>query len=85
MTDYYIIAEGSVSRHLRALANTIKDTMAELQLPLYRTEGENDGDWIAMDFYDVVIHLFTPEMREKYALEELWQKAKIVDVNIKTS
>lgn len=83
MTDYCIIAEGSVSRHLKALSNVIQDQMKELGIPPYRIEGEKGGDWIVMDYYDIVIHLFTPDMREKYALEELWQKAKIVDVDIK--
>lgn len=82
MTEFYIIAEGSVARHLKSLASAIKDKMQELGLPLYRSEGE-DGDWIIIDCYDIVIHLFTPDMREKYALEELWKQSKIVDVHIK--
>lgn len=85
MTDYYIIAEGTVSRHLNALCNAIEDKMEELQYPLFRIDGQNNGDWIVLDYYDIVIHLFTPELREKYALEELWQKAKIVDVKIHVS
>lgn len=81
MTDYCIIAEGSVARHLKALSNSIREKMAELHYPLYRTEGE-DSSWVIMDYYDIVIHLLTPDMREKYALEELWKQGKIVDVHI---
>lgn len=81
MADYYVIAEGTVARHLKSLANAVKDKMQETGVRLYKTEGE-DGEWIIMDFYDIVIHLLTPDMREKYALEELWKKGKIVDVDI---
>ena len=82
MTDYFLIAEGSVDRHVRALSSAIQERLDELHQPVYRIEGEKEGDWIVMDYSDFVIHLFIPELREKYALEELWKKAKIVDLNI---
>jgi ribosome-associated protein len=84
LTDYVIIAEGTIDRHLKALCYTIKDKLGELgQKPLY-VEGEQSGEWIVLDFSDVVVHLFIPEYREKYALEQLWHDAKIVDVQIVT-
>lgn len=82
MTDYCIIAEGSVGRHVKALCTAIKHVMAEEGMSLFHCDGEQEGDWIVMDYHDIVIHLFTPDMRIKYALEELWNKAKIVDVEI---
>lgn len=82
MTDYFVIAEGSVGRHIKSICTAIKDKLCEEGMTLYHSEGEQEGDWIVMDYAEVVIHLFTPEMREKYALEELWNKAKIVDVSI---
>lgn len=82
MTEYCLIAEGSVGRHVRALCQTIKGVMGEEKHTLYHCDGENEGDWVVMDYGDIVIHLLTPDMREKYALEELWNKAKIVDVEI---
>lgn len=85
MTDYYIIAEGSVDRHVKSLYSTIKDKMIELEVELYCAEGMADAVWIVMDYGEFVIHLLTPDMREKYALEELWKKAKIVDVEIDVS
>jgi ribosome-associated protein len=83
MTEYCVIAQGSVGRHVKALCNALREGMKETGAILFQCDGEQDGDWIVMDYGDVVIHLFTAEMREKYALEELWQKAKIVDVEIK--
>lgn len=82
MSDYCIIAEGSVGRHVKALCSAVKEMMQEAGSTLYHCDGEQDGDWIVMDYSDIFIHLFTPDMREKYALEELWRKAKIVDVEI---
>ena len=74
MTEYYVIAEGSVGRHVKSLCTAIKGQISSEETPLYHCEGEQDGDWIVMDYGEVVIHLLTPEMREKYALEELWKR-----------
>lgn len=82
MSDYCLIAEGAVGRHVKAIYAAIKDEMQENTQTLNHCDGEQEGDWIVMDYGDIVIHLFTPEMREKYALEELWKKAKIVDIEI---
>lgn len=85
MTDYFVIAEGTVDRHLKALSDAIIDQMSQLgQYPIH-IEGLQACDWIVLDFVDFVVHLFTPELREKYALEELWKKGQIVDVEIVTS
>jgi ribosome-associated protein len=82
LADYFIIAEGSVQKHVQALAQAISYEMLELgQKPLY-VEGKREGDWIVIDYYTIIIHLFVPEVREKYELEQLWQDAKIVDVPI---
>lgn len=82
LTDYYVIAEGNINRHVRALAFAIKDKLREEGLEPFHMEGEQTGDWLVMDYGDIIIHLFVPEIREKYALEELWKEAKIVDVKI---
>jgi ribosome-associated protein len=82
MADYLVIAEGSVDRHVKSLYAIIKDQLAELGLEPYHVEGVNEGDWIVVDYGSIMIHLFIPEMREKYALEALWNRAKIVDVDI---
>lgn len=82
MTDYLVIAEGTVDRHVKALSSTVIDTLAPLGHSPYHVEGERDGDWIVIDYTDFIIHLFIPDLREKYALEEIWKAGKIVDVKI---
>lgn len=85
MADYYVIAEGNVEKHVQTLANVLCDTLAELGRRPVHIEGQKTGDWIVVDYSDVMVHLFTPDMREKYALEQLWQSAEIIDVPIKLS
>jgi ribosome-associated protein len=82
LTDYFIIAEGYVDRHVQALSQAIQDEFASAGPTLLHLEGQREGDWIVLDYGDIVIHLFTPEMREKYELEELWQEGQVVDVII---
>ncbi len=82
LTDYFVIAEGTVDRHVKALCQIIIEELTQLGLHPFHIDGQREGDWIVIDYSDVIIHLFTPELREKYAIEELWQKGKIVDVKI---
>lgn len=84
MTDYFIIAEGTVERHVNALSTASQKALEEFQQKPFRVEGERTGEWVVVDYGDIVIHLFTPEMRERYALEEVWKDSTIVDVEIDT-
>lgn len=84
MTDYFIIAEGTVDRHVKALSQTICDELSKkAKLNPLHVEGEREGDWVVIDYGEFVIHLFIPDLRQKYALEELWKKGRIVNANIK--
>lgn len=85
MTDYFIIAEGTVDRHVRALSLAIIDQLSEQGYTPLHVEGQQVGDWIVLDYSDFVVHLFIPDLREKYALEEVWHEGKIVNVEIQTS
>lgn len=83
MTDFIIIAEGNIDRHLKAISNSVKNSLKNNgEMPLF-VEGEQSGDWIVIDYGEIVVHLLLPEFREKYALEELWRKANIIDLKIK--
>ena len=85
MTDYFIIAEGNVQKHVQALAKALLELLDEEGMGPCRMEGYSEGDWVVIDVIDVVIHLFTPEMRIMYELEDLWKEAEIVDVPINTA
>ncbi len=85
MTDFYVIAEGTVDRHVKAICKAVIDAAHTEGYEAWHVEGEQSGDWIVIDFGDVIVHLFIPDLREKYALESLWSKSKVVDVKIDIS
>jgi len=82
ITDYLIIAEGNVDRHVIAIGRNIIKAAHDIGADPYIVEGENQGDWLVIDFVDVAVHLFIPEVREKYQLEGLWRDGHIVDLDI---
>jgi ribosome-associated protein len=72
VTDTMVLASGTSNRHLRALAdNVIEKGKANNHRPL-GTEGQDAGDWILVDYGDVVVHVMSPEARAFYDLERLW-------------
>ena len=83
MTDYFLVAEESIERHVGALARYLIDLFAEKGRKPLHIEGQKTGDWIVLDYGDFVIHLMETEMREKYRLEEIWKEDKIVDLKLK--
>lgn len=83
ITEYLIIAEGTVERHTMALAGQVRDCVEKIaNLEIFHTEGEAQGDWIVMDLGEIMVHLFIPELREKYRLEELWKEGKVLQLNL---
>ncbi len=82
LTDYVIIAEGAVNRHVCAIAEAVQKGMKEKGEKVLYFEGMKEGDWVVLDFGHVMVHIFDPQTREKYQLEQLWQKADIVDLKI---
>lgn len=82
MTDFFMIAEGTVDRHVQALARAIIDKLKEHGISPTHVEGMASGDWIVIDYTDIMIHLFMEDLRGKYSLEELWKESKLVDLHI---
>ena len=82
ITDYVIIADGNVDRHVVALAKEVEDIMRDAGEKPAHVEGMQNGDWIVLDYFYVVIHLLVPEMREKYQLERLWPDGKVIDLSL---
>ena len=85
LADYVVIAEGNVDRHVIAIAQAVEQTLSNLGMTPSFREGVKTGDWIVLDYIQVMVHIFMPGMREKYQLERLWQTAEIVDVSIDVS
>lgn len=83
LTDALLIAEGSVDRHVQTLAKIVADKAEEIGLKAFHIDGQEMGDWIVVDCGEIMIHLFIPDMRDKYRLEQVWQEGKIVDLDVK--
>lgn len=74
-TDYFLIATANNPRQMNALIDSLdRDLRADGVKPR-RTEGAADSGWVLIDFNDVIVHLFAPEERDYYNLEELWGKS----------
>jgi ribosome-associated protein len=78
-SDYFLLCNGQSNRQIKALVNGMleeaKQKAREIALSV---EGNEDDGWMLIDFGAVVVHIFDPEKREYYDLEELWQDARVV-------
>jgi ribosome-associated protein len=74
--DYFVICTGRTDRQTRAIHDAIHQGLkTDHGLLPRRVEGVSEGRWILLDYLDVVVHIFTPETRDYYRLEQLWGEA----------
>ena len=80
-TDYFLICTGRTDRQTKAIHDAIHQALKDRYglLP-GRVEGLTEAHWILLDYLDIVVHVFTPETRERYRLEQLWGDAPTVEV-----
>ncbi len=79
ITDYMVIVSGTSDRHVRALANSVMDTVCKFGIHPIGVEGEGEGEWILVDLQDVIVHVMQKTTREFYQLERLWDVKQIPD------
>ncbi len=77
-TDYFVLCSGSNVRTLKALAEAARDAVHQDYHIASRTEGTPEDGWLLVDFGDVILHVFSPDQREYYQLEDLWREARTV-------
>lgn len=82
ITDYFVFVEGNVDKHVQALSREVRDVLFRLGRKVKHIEGSDEGLWVVIDDFDIMIHLFVPDVREKYRLEQIWSEGKVVDVPI---
>lgn len=75
IADYFVIASATNPRQMRALVDTVEKELRRDGVRLKHQEGALDSGWVLLDYGDVVVHLFSPELRAYYRLEELWRAA----------
>jgi ribosome-associated protein len=73
--DYFIIVSGTSDRQVRAIATAIQENLKKAEILPLGIEGEAAGQWILMDYNDVIIHIFLDTVRTFYDLERLWSEA----------
>lgn len=81
LADYFVICNGTSSTQVRALAEAVEEAMSKAGEEPHHIEGHRGGEWTLLDYSAVVIHVFTEEAREFYALERLWSDAAPVDIS----
>jgi len=78
LADYFVICEGTSERQIRAINEAILDELKKQNVAIYHKEGTPESGWILLDYGNVLAHIFTPERRSYYQLEQLWEEAPTV-------
>ena len=76
-TDYFVICSAATATQVRAIADNIEEELDKVDVHFIHKEGYQEGEWILLDYGDIVAHIFRDVNREYYALEELWSNAEI--------
>ncbi len=78
LADYYILCDGSSKRQINAVTDELVDTLKKAGPQRAIIEGSAESGWVLVDFGSVIVHIFSPEQRAYYQLEELWKEAPVV-------
>ena len=76
--DYFVIATATSERQSKSLVEMLVDTLREQRVKPLFIEGDSQSGWQLLDYGEVIVHIFSPELRDYYRLEELWHDAKVV-------
>ncbi|MBR5315561.1 MAG: ribosome silencing factor [Firmicutes bacterium] len=78
--DYLVCATGNSDRQVNALTDEVEDAFAKEGLFVKNIEGKQGSGWVLMDFGDIIVNVFTKEMREKYGIEKVWGDCTFLDI-----
>ena len=81
LADFFVIATATSSTHVRALADEVEEKLKEQLVEPHHIEGKSTG-WIALDYVSIIVHIFTPQEREFYNLDSMWNDA--TQINLET-
>ncbi len=82
ITDYCVVSEGRVDRHLKSLADAITARLMREGLRPIHIEGLATGDWTVLDYADFIVHLILPDLRCHYCLEEIWREGELLELDL---
>jgi len=81
-TDYFVICDGTNPKQVQAIADSVDERLALLNLHPIHIEGYRQADWVLLDYVDFVVHIFSEGARQYYDLERLWKSAKHLEVAV---
>ncbi len=82
--DYFVICNGNSNTQVNAIVNSVQRTVSkELKDKPWHVEGSDNGEWVLMDYVDIVVHVFQKQVREFYNIEGLWGDARITTLENK--
>lgn len=79
-TDYFVLCSGQNSRQVKAIADAVEEALRAARVKPAHVEGYDRAEWVLMDFFSFIVHVFTPQTREFYSLERLWGDAERLEV-----
>ncbi len=79
-TDFFVICSGANARQVQAIAESVQAVLGTRGTKAAVIEGKSRGDWVLIDYFDFIFHIFTPATREFYGLERLWGDAERVEI-----
>lgn len=80
-TDFFVLCSGQTQRQVKAIADAVEETLRAARVRPAHVEGYERAEWILMDFFTFIVHVFTPQTREFYSLERLWGDAERIEVS----
>jgi ribosome-associated protein len=79
-TDFFVICSGGNSRQIRAIADGVMEALAAEGTKPAHIEGYDRSEWVLLDYFDFIVHVFGPDMRLFYSLERLWGNAERIEI-----
>jgi ribosome-associated protein len=80
--DYFVVCSGNSNTQVNAISGSVQKVVSkELKDKPWHVEGENNAEWVLMDYVNVVVHIFQKHVRDFYSIESLWGDAKITEIN----
>lgn len=79
LADYFVIASGSNQNQVQAMADNVEETLGKAGFECRQIEGYQSGNWILMDYGDIIVHAFSREDRLFYDLERIWRDGKFLE------
>ena len=79
-TDFFVLCSGQSSRQVKAIADGVEEALRAAKVRPSHIEGYDRGEWVLMDYFTFIVHVFTPQTRVFYSLERLWGDAERIEI-----